>query len=155
MGGNAVIRREVFEHVGLYSPRLGRSGKGLLSHEDGEFYDRLRGAGLRGMYVPDLAIYHEVPASRLTRNYHRRWCFWRGASLGVMDRDSRRPTPYVFGIPRSRIGEAVYGLALLPRHLLFTRDRGRAFAGELAFWDLLGFIYGRFFLRVDKYYGRQ
>jgi hypothetical protein len=37
MGGNAVIRRSVFDHVGLYSTKLGRSGKGFLSDEDAEF----------------------------------------------------------------------------------------------------------------------
>lgn len=155
MGGNAVIRREVFERVGLYSTKLGRSGKGLLSHEDGEFYQRLRRNELKGVYVPDLVIYHAVPSSRLTRKYHRRWCFWRGASLGVVDRDAKRPLPYVLGVPRSLIGQALCGLASVPGRLILTRERARAFAGELALWDLLGFIYGRWFLRVDNYYGKE
>jgi glycosyltransferase involved in cell wall biosynthesis len=155
MGGNVAIRRSVFDCVGLYSEKMGRSGKGLLSSEDEEFYRRLRKANVRGVYVPDFIIYHYVPASRLTRSYHRRWCFWRGASQGVMDRDAKKPVRYLLGIPRFLIGRAVYGLASIPRHVLFTHEASKVFAAELALLDLLGFAYGKFFLRLEKYYGKE
>jgi glycosyltransferase involved in cell wall biosynthesis len=154
MGGNAVIRRTVFDCIGVYSTKLGRSGKGLLSDEDGEFYRRLCHAGLHGVYVPDLIIHHYIPADRLTRHYHRRWCYWRCVSLGISDRDSRSNVRYMFGIPRYTIGRALRGLASIPRHMFITRDAGQAFADELAFWDLLGFIYGKHFIRIEKYYGK-
>ena len=154
MGGNAVIRRSVFDCIGLYSTKLGRSGKGLLSGEDVEFYRRLCHAGLHGVYVPDLIIYHYIPADRLTRKYHRRWCYWRSVSEGISDRDSRSNVAYIFGIPRYRIGRALRGLASIPRHLFIAREAGQAFADELAFWDLLGFIYGKHFIRIEKYYGK-
>ena len=50
-------------------------------------YHRLLAPARAGRYVPDLVIYHHVPAARLSKRYFRRWCFWRGVSLGVMDRD--------------------------------------------------------------------
>lgn len=50
---------------------------------------------------------------------------------------------------------ALRGLAALPRHLLFTSEAGQAFADELASWDLLGFIYGKHFIRIERYYGKQ
>lgn len=155
MGGNAVIRRSVFAQVGTYSPKLGRSGKGLLSDEDAEFYRRLVDANLQGIYVPDLMIYHHIPASRLTRKYHRRWCYWRGVSQGYADRTSKEPGPYILGIPRHRIGRAIRGLTSLPRHLMSPEQAGQAFADELASWDLLGFIYGRHFIRMERYYTNQ
>jgi GT2 family glycosyltransferase len=154
MGGNAVIRRSVFDSIGLYSTKLGRSGKGLLSEEDAEFYRRLCVAGLHGMYTPDLIIYHHIPADRLTRKYHRRWCYWRGVSQGLSDREFRAPVRYLLGVPRYRIGRAVRGLVTLPRHLLLTHEPGQAFADELATWDLLGFVYGKHFVRIEKYYGK-
>ena len=153
MGGNAVIRRDVF--VGLYSTKLGRSGKGLLSDEDAEFYRRLCHAGLHGVYVPDLIIHHYIPADRLTRHYHRRWCYWRGVSLGVSDRDSKANVRYMFGVPRYTIGRALRGLASIPRHMFITREAGQVFADELALWDLLGFIYGKHFIRIERYYGEK
>ena len=155
MGGNAVVRRSAFDQVGLYSPKLGRSGKGLLSEEDAEFYRRLRGANLHGMHVPDLIIYHHIPASRLTRKYYRSWCYWRGVSQGLLDRELKEPVAYAFGVPRYRIGRALQGLVSLPRHLLFRNGAGLTFADELASWDLAGFIYGRHFIRIDKYYAKQ
>jgi hypothetical protein len=155
MGGNAVVRRSAFDRIGLYSTKLGRSGKGLLSSEDLEFYRRLLSAGIHGIYVPDLVIYHHIPQDRLTRKYHRRWCFWNGVSHGISDRDLKAPVRYILGIPRHKIGQALRGLASLPRHLFFTGEAGRAFADELASWDMLGFIYGKHFIRIEKYYGKQ
>ena len=146
-GGNAVVRRSVFERVGGYSTRLGRTPHGLLSEEDAELFRRILAAGLRGMYVPELAIYHFIPADRLTRKYHRRWAYWRAVSQGVLDRDSPEPVKYVFGIPRHRIGRAIRSLLAWPVHRLKQHGKAQAFADELATWDLLGFIHGKHFYR--------
>ncbi len=144
-GGNAAIRRSVFERVGLYSTRLGRTAKGLLSEEDAEFFRRVLAADISGMYVPDFAIYHHIPAERLTRKYHRSWAYWRAVSQGVLDRDQREPVKYLLGIPRHRIGRAFRSLVSLPAHRAQKNGRAQAFADELAAWDLIGFIHGRYF----------
>ncbi len=155
MGGNAVIRRKVFDQLGTYSTRLGRSGKGLLSEEDAEFCRRLMTAKVHGMYVPDLLIHHYIPVERLTRRYHRRWCYWRAVSQGVLHRELEEPGVSVFGIPRHRIGRAVRGLLSLPGHRLSGNGKGRAFADELSAWDLAGFVYGKHFIDIDAYYADQ
>lgn len=153
-GGNAVIRRGVFEAIGTYSPKLGRSANGLLSNEDADFFNRLLAAGIAGMYVPDLAIYHYIPAERLTRRYHRRWALWRMVSQGLMEREQPQTVAQLFGIPRHRIGRAVRAIISLPAHHLSKGGKAKAFADELAVWDLAGFIYGRFFFRPERYYER-
>lgn len=153
VGGNAVIRRSVFDLIGMYDTKLGRSGKGLLANEDLEFHRRLINAGLYGMYVPDLIIYHHIPAERLTHKYYRRHALWGGISDGLSERDKKAAVRHLLGIPRFRIGRAVRGLVSLPRHLLSSSGAGLAFADELATWELLGFIYGRYFIRIQKYYG--
>ncbi len=155
MGGNAVIRRSVFDRIGTYSPLLGRSGKGLLSEEDAEFYRRLKAASIHGIYVPDLVIHHYIPTERLTRKYHRRWSFWRAVSQGVIDRDIKEPSVYTFGIPRYKIGRALRGIVAYPSHRLSRGTQGHAFADELAIWDLLGFIYGKHFIRIEHLYADQ
>lgn len=155
MGGNSVLRRRVFEQVGLYAPHLGRSGNGLLSEEDAEFYRRLRAANISGMYVPDLAIYHYIDPERLTRRYHRRWVYWRAVSQGVLDRDMQEPLPYLFGIPRYRIGRAVRSLLAMPKHAFTKGSKGQIFSDELGTWDLLGFIYGKHFARVKSLYASK
>jgi glycosyltransferase involved in cell wall biosynthesis len=151
MGGNAVVRRSVFARIGAYSPRLGRSGKGLLSEEDAEFFRRLDAAKIRGIYVPDLAIYHYIAPERLTRRYHRRWAYWRAVSQGVLDRELPEPVKYIFGVPRHRVGRAIGGLLAWPGHRL-RGDKGKAFADELAVWDLAGFAYGKHLIQIEGYY---
>lgn len=154
-GGNAVFRRTVFERIGLYSVKLGRSGKGLLSEEDAELYRRILKADLYGVHVPDLIIHHFIPLERLTRSYHRRWCYWRAVSQGIADEDLKEPVAYALGIPRYRIGKALNGLIRWPRHIFSRGGAAQAFAGELAVWDLLGFVYGKHFVRLEKLYSKQ
>jgi hypothetical protein len=35
------------------------------------------------------------------------------------------------------------------------KEYGLAFSAELASWDLIGFIYGRHFMQIDQFYGKQ
>jgi hypothetical protein len=150
MGGNAVFKRSVLDEVGLYSTWLGRTDKGLLTGEDEELYGRLLASGAKGMYLPDLRIYHHVTPDRLTKSYFRRWCFWRGVSLGLLDRTRRLPCPYLFGIPRWHYRKAFHGLLSTTANLVVKpKDPANAFAAELGIWDWLGLLYGRHFRKGD------
>jgi glycosyltransferase involved in cell wall biosynthesis len=152
MGGNAVLRRSVLERVGPYSVDLGRTPGGrLLSCEDDDMFARLLLSGARGFYRPDLIIHHYVPAERLTKRYYRRWCFWRGVSLGLLDRKRPAPVRYLLGVPRFIVGVAVRGAIETLRGLFGPHDPARTFKNELAWWDLAGFVYGKHGSRVDPY----
>jgi glycosyltransferase involved in cell wall biosynthesis len=151
-GGNAVFRRTVFEIVGPYNTRLGRTARGLLSEEDAELYRRIVSAGLCGIYVPDLIIYHHVPSSRLTRKYYRSWFYWRGISHGVADRSQRESAAYLFGLPRYRIRQALAGLTAVPFSFSSKHISGLAFRRELAVWDLIGFIRGKYLFNTESFY---
>ena len=63
-------------------------------------FARLLLFGARGFYRPDLIIHHYVPPERLTKQYFRRWCFWRGVSQGVLDRRRPAGVPHLLGVPR-------------------------------------------------------
>lgn len=150
MGGNAVFRRSVLSKVGLYTTWLGRTDKGLLTGEDEELYGRLLASGAKGMYLPSLKIYHHVIPERITKSYFRRWCFWRGVSLGLLDRTRRLPCPYLFGIPRWHYRKALAGLLSTTTHLVVKpKNPAQAFAAELGFWDWLGLVYGRHFRKAN------
>jgi glycosyltransferase involved in cell wall biosynthesis len=115
LGVNMAVRRRLIERVGGFRPDLGRNGKSLLGQEQAEFFYRTRAAGARGLYVPDMVLDHVVAASRLTRNYYRRWFYWKGVSharvhqihgrteLGI---DLHR-TRQIAGIPTFIFGSAV------------------------------------------------
>ena len=158
MGGNAVIRRAALERAGAYSTALCRTGSRLLGCEDEDMYHRLLATGARGRYVPELVIFHHVPERRLTKRYFRTWCFWRGVSLGVMDRDRRAPVTYFAGVPRYRVGRAVRGLWRLATSVLSAKrakDDAERFENELATWDLAGFFWGKHFYRAPASTERQ
>jgi len=151
MGGNAVIRRSVLERVGPYSGDLGRTPGGrLLSCEDEDMFTRLLAIGARGFYRPDLIIHHYVSPERLTKRYFRRWCFWRGVSLGTIDRRRPAAVPYLLGIPRYMVGAALRGAVETVRSLFGRRDPALTFKNELAWWDLIGFAYGKHFSGLDR-----
>ncbi len=106
-------------------------------------YHRLLALGARGRYIPELIIYHFVPSERLTKRYFRRWCFWRGVSLGVIDRDRPAPVAYLAGIPRYQIGRATRGLLHVVGLGSQPVDVSNRFESELACWDLAGFAWGK------------
>jgi glycosyltransferase involved in cell wall biosynthesis len=154
-GGNAVFRRSVFDRVGLFSTKSGRTATGLLSNEDLELNRRVRAAGFTGFHVPELIIYHYIPASRLTRKYFRRWRYWQAVSRTVLDKDKKEPVRYLLGIPRYRIGKALKSIASIPRHFLVSHDLGRVFGDELAMWDFMGLVHGQFFFHEKSHYGAK
>jgi len=152
MGGNAVLTRAILNRVGLYNTSLGRTDKRLLAGEDDDMYQRLLAAGAQGLYIPDLIIYHHIPRERLTKSYFRRWCFWRGVSSGLIDRERRLPVAYLGGIPRYLYGEAARGaLKILARLLGKRTASSEFFSSELATWDMAGFFYGKHFYRPPQH----
>lgn len=146
-GGNAVVKRSVFDKIGLYNTALGRTDKGLLSCEDEEMFERLLAGGFRGLYSPDLIILHYVPPERLTRRYHRQWSWGQGISKGVLARTRRSGVVEVMGIPRWQIRQAAGGLMRAVKGRLGLAPPSAAFEGELRVWNLAGYINGRHFYR--------
>jgi glucosyl-dolichyl phosphate glucuronosyltransferase len=149
MGGNAVLTRAILEQVGLYRTSLSRTGKRLLAGEDEDMYGRLLAAGARGVYLPDLIIYHYVPPERLTKQYFRRWCFWRGVSRGMLNQVQGSPEVHLLGVPRWLYGAAARSLVRIgARTVKLRREPAAHFSDELAVWDLAGFFYGKHFYRA-------
>ena len=108
LGANMAVRRRLIERIGGFHPELGRRGRSLLGQEQAEFFARGRAFGARGGYVPAMDVHHHVPASRLTKQYFRRWWFWKGVSRARVDAMHHRTelgldlhqVPYVARVPR-------------------------------------------------------
>lgn len=115
MGVNMAVRRELIDRVGGFHPGLERKGASLMGQGQAEFFFRTRRAGARGWYVPEMRLRHHVPAERLTRQYYRRWWYWKGVArarmqdlhpvseLGV----DLRAVPLLVGLPRFLWGGAL------------------------------------------------
>lgn len=150
-GGNAIIRRPTLQRVGPFAEYLGPgSFSRLFSCEDEDMYLRLLEARARGKYLPQLVIYHYIAEQRLTREYYRSWCFWRGVSRGVMDRRHPMPVPYLVGVPRFLWGSAARGLWRLAASVR-PRPSKNSFEDELRMWDVAGFFYGRHIYALARF----
>ena len=78
-GGNAAYRKKDLEQFGYFNTELGRTGSGLLGSEEKDMFDRFRNAGRPFYYIPQAAIYHYIPESKLTKKHFRELCY----SIGV------------------------------------------------------------------------
>jgi glycosyltransferase involved in cell wall biosynthesis len=150
-GGNAVIRRATLERVGPYAEHLGPGASAqLFSCEDEDMYWRLLESGAAGKYLPNLVIYHYISKSRLTRQYYRDWCFWRGVSRGLMDRRHPLPVRYLAGVPRFLWGRAARAALRRTVGRRVRPDR-ETFADELQMWDVAGYFYGRHIYTLARF----
>ena len=71
-GGNMAFRREIFDKVGRFNPKLGRNGQSLMGGEENDLFARIRRQSNAPIYfVPKAAIYHHIPESKLTEEYIR------------------------------------------------------------------------------------
>ena len=122
IGANFCFRRSAFEKAGLFSPEYSRT-------QDREIQLRLWKAGGKGVYVPDVVTYVDVPEDRLTKAYYRLWYQRAGrfhsrmGLLDVLDSEGRMVDP-----PAS--GACLLGVpAYLYRDLL--QETGQALGGYL------------------------
>ena len=113
IGANMAVRRASIVRAGLFNVTLGRAGRSLVGQEQAEFFCRTRQLGMRGLYVPAMALHHNVPASRLTRRYFRRWWYSKGISRARLHELHPQAEPgldmrhvsRIAGVPRFALGE--------------------------------------------------
>ena len=152
VGGNLVVRREVFDRVGLWNPEFGRKAGTLLGQEMREWCLRVHKAGLRGVYIPEMVVYHLVPADRLTRQYFCRWFYWHGISRAMLYQrlglDMESPerseldfssVPHVAGVPRYLYRTALNSLGKVVGRVL-RRDTAAAFDELLWVFFFVGIV---------------
>lgn len=137
MGGNSVIRRYALNQVLPYPETLGKIGNVIRSGEDEVIYHRLLKAGIKGMYVPDLVIYHWIPSARMSKKYYRKWVLGRGIAQGAQLKHRTFTEASLFGVPRYR-----FGVALKALYRLCSRSDRERFAAQLDIIDCFAVLYG-------------
>lgn len=143
VGANFAFRKRVFDEVGLFSAELQRVKDGIGSTEDHEFLLRLYASGRKALYAPDVVVTTEVPAERLTRDYHRRWHRGHGRFHALMrTAEIEGSRGRLFGVPlhlfRSAVTDAVRWLKSL-----ISGDPARAFVAETRLRFFSGFLMER------------
>jgi GT2 family glycosyltransferase len=84
-GTNMSFKREVFEKVGFFDPRLGPGAAGFS--EDTEFSRRIRKAGFKIGYTPHAVVYHELNPARYGREHNRDIEYRKGVSRSIYRSD--------------------------------------------------------------------
>lgn len=84
-GANIAFRSSAFGRFGGFSPRLGRSGRSLLSCEEIEVCLRLERGGYRTVYAPAARVRHVTPVDRLTPGWMERRFAAQGRSEAIID----------------------------------------------------------------------
>jgi glycosyltransferase involved in cell wall biosynthesis len=145
ISANLACRHEVFSRLGGFSPHLQRVKDGIGSLEDDEWIRRLWKSGGRGLYVPELVAYTEVPESRLTPSYHRRWHQGHGRFYALMRADEmeRSSIGSLFGVPAHMYRAALNDVVGLMTSVVTGRS-DRAFLHEVKLRFFTGFCGQRF-----------
>ncbi len=96
LGANMAVRTDLLRGC-LFRPDLGRSGNTLISGDEVDVIQRLRAAGVSGIWVPGAALHHYVPSSRITTGYLTNW--FRGCGRTYARMGHYPNTRTVFGVP--------------------------------------------------------
>jgi glycosyltransferase involved in cell wall biosynthesis len=80
VGGNMAFPKHVLEEIGGFHVFMTRTGKKLLTLDENLEQQRLGSRGYHLYYHPEIAVWHHILASRLTKSWFRRRTFWLGLS---------------------------------------------------------------------------
>jgi glycosyltransferase involved in cell wall biosynthesis len=140
ISANLACRKGLFDRLGGFSPQFQRVKDGIGSLEDDEWIRRLWKSGGRALYVPQLVAITEIPASRLTREYHRRWHGGHGRFYALLRAEEieRSSVGSVFGIPAHMFRSAIEDAAGLVAAALRGRAE-QAFSHEVKLRFFRGF----------------
>ena len=130
-GANMIFKRSSFEKYGGYNtPTRG---------QDTEIGYNWQERGARIAYAPDVLVYHVTPASRLNKNFVRKWQFlsWKNSAL-IFKKDYTGKRKF-FGVPLWVYKNTIKSIFLYVKSLvLFQKD---SFIRELRAWFHLGTIW--------------
>lgn len=138
-GANMAVKKRVFEQVGDFDPRRGRTGSTLASGEDGEMFERILAAGLKAVFLGQARVHHKVESFRLTKRYFRRWRFQ--TSRNIAQSRGLAGERRLFNIP-------VYVFPQFLRAIIrmlwgyMTQPRDEAFNREIVVFHFIGLIQG-------------
>jgi len=128
-GANVSFRVSALRRIGGFDPAFGHSGTRIFFSEEDEAQRALARLGYGVRYVPDAAVEHVIPKSRLARASFLRRRFAYGATMGV-----RRARPLTLAA-RQALSSTAGAMAAIGSQRLFMERAVRAA-------ENLGVLYG-------------
>ncbi len=138
LGANWAAPAQALGRAGGFDPEhgLNPSRKGVRAGEESDLMDRLRAQGLRGLYLPEAALSHWVPAEKCTAR-HIGDRAQAAAAFAIRVADRLPPGRYLFGAPRWMYREALSAWWAWMRRRL---TGGKAYRQYVAYRAKLGRI---------------
>jgi glucosyl-dolichyl phosphate glucuronosyltransferase len=137
-GANMAFRRELFERVGDFDPRLGVVGMRLFRGEETDLVRRALERGMKIAYDASLTVYHRIGADRMRKAYFRRLIFDDGQCKALVAPVAR--VPCFLGAPLGFYRVALTGFWKW-LGLLLLRRKG-AFDEQLSWLGAIGRLTG-------------
>lgn len=81
--GHTIIKKELYKKYGYYNTDLGRKGTSLMGAEDKDMFNRLKNNQVACYYLPDIPIYHHIPAYKMTDDFFHKLTYSIGKSERV------------------------------------------------------------------------
>ncbi len=145
------FRVEDVRAVNGYHSELGVSPTRIGGMEDVDLFVRLFATGKRGVYLPQLMLFHKVEPERLEKRYHRRWHLEHGRTYAIMAHGTPEKCRFrLLGVPSYMYHGAAIHAAKWCRRMAFGRFHD-AFADECQLRFFLGFFSQR--RRSDAFMG--
>src|SRR3954469_11566663 len=87
---NVAYRTDLLRRSGGFDTALGPRGKVQIVGEDVHTLRKVQRLGARARYVPDAVVIHELPETRLRRNWVLRRAWWQGRSDWILNESTLR-----------------------------------------------------------------
>ena len=141
--GNVLVRKEVFDRIGLFDDRFALTGG-----EDTDFFTRLSQLGGLICWADEAIVEEWVPASRTTLKYILQGAYRIGMNAGLRARKSKSPAMTLRCVVRGAL-QGIEGIC----HLLASLTYGRAEAakGLQLLYGCSGVITGLAGIRYEHY----
>jgi glycosyltransferase involved in cell wall biosynthesis len=97
-GSNISFRKRIFDEVGYFDERIGRTPNLLLCNEDIEIQERILKKEFKIVYEPRALVWHRVPPERLSVDYFLKRGFWQGYSDALAARRNENVKKFVRNI---------------------------------------------------------
>ncbi len=136
VGANMIFRKKIFERYGHFDVETNRS-------DDKQFFYKIRRAGEKVLYFPNVRVRHFIDKNRQTRDYVIRTSYLNG----VADRKMLRHLPHPGFLFWKRFVDLIFKIGASLVLWLYYTLRGKGIKGKYLFlsmwYTFMGFLKGK------------
>lgn len=147
LGGNMVVKKEVFDKYGVFRTDLGVKGKKLMTGSEYELIRRFSKNIKQWVYVADATVYHPIKKEQAKKKYFRKRLFGVGrVTYRIQTFEAKRK---IFGLPLYIVGFILKNFFLACKFRILNKPV-ESFYYETETFLLLGCVYEHFVSKINK-----